>query len=172
MLDFESCFRKLYPALCVFAFRYLNDHKQSEDIVQDAFIKLWDRYSFFDHFYKIKAFLYIAVRNNAINVLNHAKVEDKNNMETGDTWDDNLESAIIDNETNRLLYQAINALPMQTKNVIMLSMEDKTNQEIANNLGISINTVKTLKKRAYKTLKGELADNYLLSAILFVLLFL
>lgn len=162
-MDFEHCFRKLYPALCVFAFQYLKDSKQSEDVVQEAFLKLWDRYSSFDEYYKVKAFLYVTVRNNAINVLNHATVENKYGIEknTGNPISDtDFESAMISNETNRLLYQAIDMLPPQTKKVIMLSMEDKTNQEIANDLNVSIDTVKTLKKRAYKTLKEELSEDY------------
>lgn len=158
MLDFENCFRKLYPTLCVFAFRYLKDNKLSEDVVQDAFLKLWDRFSAFDQFYKVKAFLYITVRNSAINILNHAKVEDVYNATKRDIGDADLELAIIASETNRLLYQAIDMLPPQTKKVIRLSMEDNTNQEIADNLGISIDTVKTLKKRAYKTLKEKLSE--------------
>lgn len=172
MLDFENCFRKLYPTLCVFAFRYLKDNGQSEDIVQDAFLKLWDKYISFDHIYKVKAFLYITVRNNAINILNHAKIKDEYSIAQDDVWDVDLELTIIDSETNRLLYQAIDMLPVQTGKIIRLSMEDKTNQEIADSLGISIDTVKTLKKRAYKTLREELSDNYLLSVILFILLFL
>lgn len=163
MINFESCFRELYPALCVFAFQYLKDSKQSEDVVQEAFLKLWDRYSSFDEYYKVKAFLYLTVRNNAINILNHAVVENK--YCTGKSIDSTasdpaFELAMISNETNRLLHQAIDRLPPQTKRVIVLSMEDKTNREIAADLGISIDTVKTLKKRAYKALKEQLADHY------------
>lgn len=168
MIDFESCFRKLYPALCVFAFRFLKDYRQAEDIVQDAFLALWDRYSFFDQAHKAKAFLYVTVRNKAMNILNHAKIEDGYNTEEvteHPVSDSDFELAMIHNETNRLLYQAISSLSAQTKKVILLSMEDKTNKEIANELNVSIETVKTIKKRAYKILREKLSDNYLLTTV-------
>lgn len=173
-MDFENCFRKLYPTLCIFAYRCLNDHKQSEDVVQDAFIKLWEKYASFDQFYKVKAFLYITVRNSAFNLMQHARVADKYGMlmfGESDHLDADLESAIIDSETNRLLYQAIETLPHQTKRVIILSLEEKSIREIAEELQISVETVKTLKKRAYKNLREKLADNYIL-IILFISLFL
>ena len=63
-------------------------------------------------------------------------------------------------ETMRMLYVAIDQLPPQTRNVILLNLEGKTNPEVAEELGISVNTVKCLKKSAYETLRGTLSQNY------------
>ena len=63
-------------------------------------------------------------------------------------------------ETMRMLYVAIDQLPPQTRNVILLNLEGKTNPEVAEELGISVNTVKCLKKSAYETLRGTLSKNY------------
>lgn len=173
MLDFESCFKELYPSLCSFAFQYLKDRNLSEDVVQEAFVKLWDKYSQFDQFYKVKAFLYITVRNGSINQLNSIKVVDKYYNTTKDNpieKDADFEMQIIENEVNMLLYKAIETLPSQTQKIIKLSIENKKNQEIADQLNISIDTVKTLKKRAYKALREELSDHYLTIILLLSLI--
>lgn len=169
MLDFESCFKELYPSLCGFAFQYLKDRDVSEDIVQDAFMKVWDKYSQFNQFYKLKAFLYISVRNSSINYLENLKVANKyyeSNSGYNIEEDADFEMRIIENEVNMLLYKAIDSLPHQTQNIIRLSIGNKKNQEIADELNISIDTVKTLKKRAYKTLRDTLSDHYLTIALL------
>lgn len=44
--------------------------------------------------------------------------------------------------------------------MILLNLEGKTNPEVAEELGISVNTVKCLKKSAYETLRGALSQNY------------
>ena len=70
-------------------------------------------------------------------------------------------------ETLRILRAAIAQLPPQTREVILVSLDGKNNNEIAETLDISINTVKTLKKNAYKFLRESLG-----SRNLYILLFL
>ena len=55
-----------------------------------------------------------------------------------------------------MLYVAIDQLPPQTRNVILLNLEGKTSPEVAEELGISVNTVKTIKLRAYRVLRERL----------------
>ena len=62
-------------------------------------------------------------------------------------------------ETLRVLYNAIDKLPPQTKEIILIGLDGKDNNEIAATLNISVNTVKTLKKNAYKTLRELLVDH-------------
>ena len=55
---------------------------------------------------------------------------------------------LIEEETYRIIMEAIDALPVQSGRVIKLSLEGKQNKEISENLGISVNTVKSLKYKA------------------------
>ena len=71
-------------------------------------------------------------------------------------------------ETFRILHTAIGKLPAQSKQIIMLSMEGLSNAEVGEKLGVSVNTVKTLKKNAYAVLRQVLSKEYLL--LLFVIL--
>ena len=62
----------------------------------------------------------------------------------------------LEEEVNRLVYDAVAALPEQSRRVVLLTMEGVPNPEIAERLNISMNTVKTLKMRAYRMLRERL----------------
>ena len=71
-------------------------------------------------------------------------------------------------ETLRILHQAIDTLPPQTRKIILLGLNGKNNNEIAEALNISVNAVKSLKKSAYTSLRGQLKDPMLF--LLFLLI--
>lgn len=69
---------------------------------------------------------------------------------------------LIEEEAYRILYNAVEALPVQTREVIQLALDGLKNSEIAEKMEISENSVHTLKKLAYKKLKTALKDYYYL----------
>ena len=73
---------------------------------------------------------------------------------------------MIEEESYRIISQAIDALPPQSARVIKLSLDGKQNKEIAELLGISVNTVKTLKYRSLESLKTSLKDYFYILLIL------
>ena len=62
----------------------------------------------------------------------------------------------------RIIDDAVNALPTQSKKIIKMHLEGKQNKEIAETLNISVNSVKTLKYNALYTLKHSLKDYFYL----------
>ena len=70
-------------------------------------------------------------------------------------------------ETSSIIENAINTLPNKCAQIIKLSIKDFTNAQIAEELGISINTVKAQKKIAYKKLRPLLKDYFILIAFIF-----
>ncbi len=73
---------------------------------------------------------------------------------------------LIEEETYRLLDAAIQQLPSRTREVILLAPQGRNNPEIAEILGVSINTIKTLKKNAYVDLRQMLSHQ---TCLLFIL---
>ena len=77
----EKAFRVLYDkyvvALRYFAAKYLNEDTMIDDVVQDAFVDLWEKRADFRGEYAVKAYLYKAVRNDCLNLMRHQQVEDK-----------------------------------------------------------------------------------------------
>ena len=155
---FKQVFEGHFNALCSFGYRYVKDKSAVEDFTQEVFISLWDKRQNFEHINAVKAFLYTSVRNKCLNQLKHQVVVQKNEI----TMIKDLEheqfftSHVIEEESFNLLTTEIRDLPEASRGVMILALNGLTNNEIAGELNISINTVKTQKKIAYSKLKKKL----------------
>ncbi|WP_287131428.1 RNA polymerase sigma-70 factor [Bacteroides sp.] len=159
--EFHNIFKEYYAALCSFAFQYMEDADMSADIVQDVFAKLWQIRDDFFYLHQVKAFLYTAVRNHALNELEHSKVAHEYEQKIiAKKTDASFRDAIVEEETFRILSEAIEKLPTQMRAIMQLALEGKKNAEIAERLNVSPETVHTLKKVAYKKLRAFLTDYY------------
>ena len=159
--EFHNVFDKYYVALCLFANQYTENEETSADIVQDSFAKLWQIRDDFFYLHQVKAFLYTAVRNKALNELEHSKVVFEYAQKVIEKRKDSFfHDAVVEEETCRMLTDAIDKLPDQMRAIMRLAMEGKKNGEIAEYLNVSVETVHTLKKIAYKKLRIYLKDYY------------
>ena len=181
--EFHNVFDKYYVALCLFANQYTENEEVSADIVQDSFAKLWQIREDFFYLHQVKSFLYTAVRNKALNELEHSKVVFEYAQKVIEKRKDSFfHDAVVEEETCRMLTDAIDKLPDQMRAImrlamegkkngeiadkatnsfcILLAMEGKKNGEIAEYLNVSVETVHTLKKIAYKKLRIYLKDYY------------
>lgn len=163
-LDFKQVFNQYFNSLVLFADRYLGEREECESLVQDTFLALWENRLEFPDEISVKAYLYTTTRNKALNVLKHRKVEREymhNILQEADAELYYMKS-VIEEETRRLIFTAIEALPEHCRKVCMLHLEGMDNQEIAEELRITLNTVKFHKKNAYKLLRDKLKDNFYL----------
>ncbi|OBX24485.1 hypothetical protein A9996_15100 [Gelidibacter algens] len=172
---YKSLFDTLYPPLCLFANQYLNDMDISKDVVQDVFIKIWEQKTQYPNFNANKSFLYTAVRNRSLDYLKskyHRGV-----MQSSDLEFDQLHSeeffltqlTIVD--TYSQLEIAIKKLPNKCERIIRLSLKAYTNKEIADEMSISKNTVKSQKRIAYEKLRHSLGSLLNIFCNFFVTLF-
>ncbi len=161
--EFRRLFDNFYVPLCMFAGKYVDDNQLAADIVQDCFIKLWQIRGDFFYVHQVKSFLYTSVRNRALNEIEHSKVvneyAEKIVAKGMDSFFDDL---VIEEETYRILTNAFDKLPSQMKAIMYLALEGSSNNEIAEKLSVSIDTVKSLKKIAYKKLRESLKEYYYL----------
>jgi RNA polymerase sigma-70 factor (ECF subfamily) len=165
-LSFKLFFDSFYPALVVFAQCYVYQKEIAEDFSQDAFIKMYESDNKFENLDNIKAFLYTLTRNNCLNYIKHNKVEEKYRNFVNISSEAFFKDTVVEQETYRLIYNAIETLPKKSKAIIELSLNGLKNSEIAQELGVSLNTIKTLKLRSYKTLREILKDHKLAIIIL------
>lgn len=165
---FKKLFDAFYVPLCLFAERYVEDPDVAADVVQDCFIRLWQRREDFTYLYQIKSFLYTSIRNQALNELEHRKVVDSyNNKVLLRSSEAFFTDHLIEEESYRMLQNSIAKLPQQTRNVIVLALDGMSNKEIAEELAVSDGTVHTLKKVAYKRLREDLKDYFYVALALF-----
>ena len=157
---FKNLFDEFYQALCVFASTYLKNDALAADIVQEGFVKFWIKRDGFDNYFKVKSFLYTMVRNDCLNYIRDHKLrrEDLSVLESVEFYTDTL----VEEEAYRMFYNAVESLPHQTSQVILLSLDGLKNREIAGQLGIAESSVHTLKKIAYKKLREILREYYYL----------
>ncbi|MBN1117989.1 MAG: RNA polymerase sigma-70 factor [Bacteroidales bacterium] len=167
--DFEGLFKSFYPALCSFANKYINNHELSEDLVQDVFFSLWNNSEITTNIQSVKSYLYSSVRNKCLNEIKHNKIVDNHISDELSSISSTgfFHDHIIEEELHRMIHKAIKELPEKCAEIILLSIEGQKNNEIAETLNISVNTVKTQKKIAYQQLRIKLKYLYILSPIIF-----
>ena len=159
---FNYFFNSLYKPLYFFAIRYINHKTAAEDIVSDSFIKLWDKREIFETESGIKAYLYRSVYNASIRWVQqkqnrslHLVSYAKQNEISEHSYIHN----IIKAETIHLLHKAIHHLPSQCQKVFTkLFIEGKSVSETAQEMNLTISTVKNQKARGIKLLRANFTN--------------
>jgi len=157
----EQLFKKNYRVYCLLSYSYVSQWDIAEDIVQDVFVKVLTNK---DNtiFLNISAYVWKAIKNNSIKYISRTKkIEslDENYLSIP------LADEPLIEETNRatILQESINNLPIGCKSVFELcALDGHKYSSAADHLGISVNTVKTQMKKAYKILRHDLKNYYLL----------
>jgi RNA polymerase sigma-70 factor (ECF subfamily) len=157
---FRDIFKEFYTSQYLFALRLLTNSHDAEDVVQDVFMNIWKSKPVFKNEIAFKSYIYLSTRNKCFDLIKKKKpvYESSDNLkETPDEIE-----YLLKEEVFRLLDKAVEKLPPQTRSIIMLSMKGHSIKEIAELLAISVNTVKTLKSRAYKQLKEVYGDSFVI----------
>ncbi|MBI9058291.1 MAG: RNA polymerase sigma-70 factor [Labilibaculum sp.] len=165
--SYEKLYIDLFPSLVVFARKYVGDDSASEDLVQEVFISLWQNSSMLDIHTSLKSYLYSTVRNSAINYLNKKAVEEKRLSSYPEEESLTDEELILSQDVYYHIYNAIKDLPKKSQEVIRLSLNGLSISDIQDELGVSKNTVKTHKRRAFAVLREKLKKLYLFFSPLF-----
>ncbi|MGH2643864.1 MAG: RNA polymerase sigma-70 factor [Chitinophagaceae bacterium] len=156
---FREIFEQYHTRLCYFASSLLPNGEDPEDVVQEAFVKLWQKKEHFPNPDTVKAFLYITVKNACLNIYKHDKIIRKYGdlLQLEEADEDNAIHHIIEAEVLENIHQALEKLPTGCRNVLHLSyFQELKNKEIAEQLHISVNTVKTQKMRGLRLIKEHL----------------
>ena len=136
--------------------------------VKDIFVKLWENKGDWSDWDNVNGYLRNAVKNSCLNHLKHQQVKEKFEQEY--LYDLSTEESSPE-EYLDLISKLVDQLPPQRKRILEMSVvASKSNQEIANALGLSINTVKDHLKKAYAFLKEKMKEE-IPKQILFVVLF-
>lgn len=164
---YEYVFIALYENLCLYAMTILKDKDAAEESVQDVFVKLWENRERLDIQTSIKAYLFRSVHNSCLNYLAHIKVRQdyssnmkytQSEMCSPHSKDYPIANLLIQ-ELDQTIEKAVNDLPEQCRNIFKLIRYDELSySEVAEQLNISINTVKTQMSRAMMKLRENLKE--------------
>lgn len=164
----EEALNHLYTSffhpLCAFGSRFVKEDDVVADIVQEVFIKVWDKQKDFDSIYSIRSFMYVSVRNACLNYnRNSARIHkislsdllSENLMEDESCW-------MIEEEVHRKIKNEIDNLPEAMRKVIHMTLQEISVSEIASILHLSENTIRNQRVRAREILRSKLGDKIFL----------
>lgn len=160
--SFNYFFDYYYSGLCIYANQYTGDLSTSEEVVQDVFVRFWEKRQSIEIENSVRFYLFRTVHNQCMNVLKHKKIENnyrqQNAFETDNLCEDQW-SLFNESELRNILDQAISQLPDRCKEIFELSrFENLKNKEIAEKLGVTEKTVENQITKALNILRKELKD--------------
>lgn len=174
----ENAFCELYAAyknrLIYFAMRFLKSREYAEDVFQDAFVVVWQTRRFINPDTSFSSYLYTIVRNRILNQLRDLANQDKLREQifsqavdyTNETKDE-----ILVNDLRQFITRALQQLTPRQREIFEMSREQQmSHREIAESLGISVNTVQESISTSLRTLRTYLKKNSIVGADLILLL--
>lgn len=169
----EALFREYYARLCHYAFQFTGDRELARDVAQEVFVAYLAQHDQVSaHPVAIKNFLYSSARNACLNKLRHDKVVQKfvRHQSEHPATESAAIHAIIRSEVLAAIHEALESLPEECRRIIRMGyIEGLKNKQIAELLEISINTVKTQKKRGLQLLRLRMPpEMYLLLCVYLV----
>ena len=168
---FEMIFKTYYQPLCNYAYSFVHDRDEAEEIVQTTFLSVWEKKDNLAINTGVKPYLYAMVRNAALNVLKHEKIKQQHatvQLAVAERSTESVTRTVMASELEDRIYKALNKLPEQCRLVFKLSrFEELRYAEIAEQLNISVKTVENQMGKALKIMREQLKD-YLPLLIVFM----
>jgi RNA polymerase sigma-70 factor, ECF subfamily len=159
---FEMLFRTYYQPLCNYAYTFVQDRDEAEEIVQATFLQVWEKRETLEIRTAVKPYLFAMVRNACLNVIKHEKIKQQHvavEMAMGERAVESVARTVMASELETRIYKAMETLPEQCRLVFKLSrFEELKYAEIAAQLNISIKTVENHMGKALKIMREQLKE--------------
>jgi len=159
---FEMFFKAYYQPLCNYAYTFVQDRDEAEEIVQSAFLSVWEKRESIEIRTSLKSYLYTMVRNACLNVIKHEKIKQKHigeELAIAERSHDSVSQRINSSELETRIQVSMAKLPEQCRLIFKLSrFEELKYAEIADHLNISVKTVENQIGKALKIMREELKD--------------
>ena len=156
---FRLLFDEYYPSMYHYANRIVENEEAADDIAQEVFVNIWDKRSELE-ISSYAGFLYTSIRHRCMNYLRAEQRRRLKKTELEESVSAQVDDRmyLIEEEMVREIKKLIKELPDQQRRVLELHVEGLGQKEIADELNISINTVKTHKLKARQFLKSQLKN--------------
>jgi RNA polymerase sigma-70 factor len=158
----KNVFTYYYAALCSYADRIIQNTVMAEDLVQEVLMNIWKSDRKFPKIDDLTYYLYRSTYNQAMMHLRREKFQERyvqQVLQEENEYSDEEFADTVREELVRQLYFHIDDLPEERRKILLLSIKGYSGNEIAEELGISINTVKTQKSRGFKYLREKMKDS-------------
>ena len=172
---YQKLFERYAPKIHQFSLSYLKNEEDAEELVQDVFLKIWEKREILDASQNIKAYIFKIAVNTIYDFIRYKNIESafsdfakvNFNRSSNDTWD-----TVVFEEMKTTLNGLIAKMPEQRKRIFRLSKtKGLTNDEIAQKLNLSKRTVENQLYRAIIFLKEHLKNESLFAIFFFYLFY-
>lgn len=169
-IDFENIYVSYYSKMKRFAKEYVLLDEDAENIVQDIFTDLWERWDTYSSHINLFAFLFLSTKNRCIDFLRRKAVAQKVESDVAEEYFLTLrmnfhsleafnQNLFTQNDIETIINKALDTLPEKCREIFIKNkIEGKKQKEIAEELNISINTIESQMTIAYKKLRKELKE--------------
>lgn len=153
---FEHYFNLHFEGLHRYAYTLLNDNEKARDVVQNVFLKLWEKQQGLDEERSVRSYLYTAVYHDCLNLIRHEKVKRRYAAEPQPL--STSADPVIHRELQQQIRETVEQLPPQCRLIFLKSRsEQKKYAEIAAELDLSVKTVEAQIGKALRILKEKLS---------------
>lgn len=158
---FDYFFERYYQGLCVYSDKIIGSESVSKDIVQDFFVRLWEKRKDIAIGTNVKSYFIRSVHNRCMDYLSHQTVRathaEYQRFSTND--DDLMEYPLLDFELKQIIDKSIARLPNGIRETFILNrFEGLSYQQIADQENISVKTVEYRMGKALTQLRKSLSD--------------
>jgi RNA polymerase sigma-70 factor (family 1) len=171
---FQEIFYKHYEPLCKYAFTIVKEPHSCEDIVQETFLRIWEKKQNLIGSEELTWYMYTAIRNNCLSFIEKKQktvLGDFNGQEIIDTPGERPSPTAKETDYDTLLKEALTNLPPKCREVFVLSrVSNLTYKQIGDSLGISIKTVENQMGKALKILRAYIKQKQGIPAIISIFL--
>lgn len=168
---FVKLFLAYHEPLAKYVFTLLESVQMCEEIVQDVFVKIWENRLNLPKLDRFTSYLFILTRNYTINCIRKIV----NDRKQGELYLDEIlhsketpDSFKLDEEYQDLLNRAVAQLPASQQKVLMLKQEGFKTREIAEQMGISTDSVKKYRQWAASSVAKFIKSHAALSILLMI----
>ncbi len=157
---FEVLFHKYYKNLCRFAFSFTHETDISQSLVQNVFVKIWERRNVLGHVESLVRYLTTMVRNECALYLKRKNIDSRiTKIIATKEVDNSTEQKIFSDDFEEQFLRALAKLPPRCRTAFEYSrFESMSNKEIAVAMGISIKGIEALIGRSLKLLRKDLVE--------------
>ena len=158
---FEMLFHRYYGNLCLFATKILNNDKAAEEVVQNFFVKLWEKKEQINIDTSLQNYLFRSVKNHCLNHIKHNVIKENyiKLKEKEIELETDYDAHFLEVDLAKKIEESIHSLPEKRREIFQLSRKEGLKyREIAEKLNISIKTVEAQMGLAIKGLREKLKD--------------
>jgi RNA polymerase sigma-70 factor (ECF subfamily) len=179
---YEELFKQTYPRLLGYCSLFIHDRSQAEDLVQECFVKLWEKRSTIKASQSVESLLFVMLRNRCLNYLRDQKMHmvEKNIRSITENELQYLyqldffgkEEKSIEEKLIEAINQSVEKMPEKRKFVfVKTKVEGKKIKDVADELSISVKAVEKHLHQAKKQIRNEVLLKFpLLSALISIIL--